>query len=73
MPRKPAKKPRFGNKTITLSDYDLLHISLVNKEGRQLLSLTFDRNVESMPLLRVEVMGEKGELQSANNLFDLDA
>jgi len=73
MPPKKEKSPRVGRKTVVLSDYDLHHTSFVNKEGRELLTIDFDRLADGKPQLSVQVIGVDGNLQSSNTLFDLDA
>lgn len=73
MPPKKEKGPRVGRKIIVLSDYDLHHTSFVNKDGRELLTIDFDRLADGKPQLSVQVMGPRGDLQSSNTLFDLDA
>lgn len=66
------KEPRVGRQTIVLSDFDLLDVSFVNKQGRELLSVDFDRIADSKPQLTVRTLDAEGNLQSANTLFDLD-
>jgi len=64
---------RVGNQSINLSDYDLLHLSFVNKEGRELLCLELDRLAEeAKPQLQFQTFTPAGDLHSSNILFDLD-
>ena len=57
---------------VDLSTYQSLDVSFTDGEGNELLILRFRRDVETLPQLSIEVIGQTGEVSSALTLFDLE-